>query len=131
VSSSKGGATKEVDEAKFLEAYHEFLEYHRGLTTILSKAWLGREEKAQSFPMFRVVDKTGVIFATSLAKERGFNQNDPTWANMGQGAPETGPIDGGKLMIDVSSTRVCGRMPLSPINFSQRLFTFSSSTKTL
>jgi hypothetical protein len=51
------------------------------------------------FPMFHPVQKTGVIYATSRAAARGFVAYDPVtgqendeWANMGQGAPETGPI---------------------------------------
>jgi aspartate/methionine/tyrosine aminotransferase len=35
-----------------------------------------------------------VIYATSRARVYGFNNEDPEWANMGQGAPETGPIEG-------------------------------------
>lgn len=50
--------------------------------------------KPETFPMFHRVEKTGVIYATKRAKSYGFNPTDPTWANMGQGAPETGPLDG-------------------------------------
>jgi hypothetical protein len=56
-------------------------------------------KQVPSFPMFHRVMKTGVIYATSRAAKYGFgaspdedeNGNDP-WANMGQGAPETGPL---------------------------------------
>jgi len=47
------------------------------------------------FRMFRQVPKTGVIYATSRARAYGFTSADETWANMGQGAPETGPIPEG------------------------------------
>ena len=50
--------------------------------------------KDSQFPVFRNVEKTGVIYATSRAREHGFTATDPTWANMGQGAPETGFIEG-------------------------------------
>jgi hypothetical protein len=46
------------------------------------------------FEMFQHVMKTGVIYATSRARGRGFDPEDPDWANMGQGAPETGPLPG-------------------------------------
>ena len=38
--------------------------------------------------------KTGVIYATSRARKNGFTMEDDEWANMGQGAPETGPLPG-------------------------------------
>jgi len=46
------------------------------------------------FDMFHHVMKTGVIYATSRAQCFGFQMEDPQWANMGQGAPETGPLPG-------------------------------------
>jgi hypothetical protein len=49
---------------------------------------------ADLFPQFHRVEKTGVIYATSRALSHGFHPDDPTWSNMGQGAPETGPIPG-------------------------------------
>jgi len=42
--------------------------------------------------MFHRVAKTGVIYATSRAKVYGYDPNSVDWANMGQGAPETGPL---------------------------------------
>jgi len=53
-----------------------------------------KPEVMQRFRMFHRVEKTGVIYATKRAISRGFSPNDPTWANMGQGAPETGPVEG-------------------------------------
>jgi hypothetical protein len=46
-----------------------------------------------NFPMFHRVQKTGVIYATARATSRGFGTDpEEEWSNMGQGAPETGPI---------------------------------------
>jgi hypothetical protein len=49
---------------------------------------------AELFPQFHRVEKTGVIYATTRALRHGFHPDDPEWSNMGQGAPETGPIPG-------------------------------------
>ncbi len=43
---------------------------------------------------FRVVPKTGVIYVTSEATNRGFSPTDPHWCNLGQGQPETGELPG-------------------------------------
>ena len=43
---------------------------------------------------FRSVPKTGVIYVMSRAEELGFTYQDKKWINLGQGAPETGPIGG-------------------------------------
>jgi aspartate/methionine/tyrosine aminotransferase len=43
---------------------------------------------------FRPVPKTGVIFVTSEAEHRGYRASDPSWCNLGQGQPETGPLPG-------------------------------------
>ena len=45
-----------------------------------------------AFRQFHRVEKTGVIYATSRAASHGFHPDDSSWANMGQGAPETGPL---------------------------------------
>lgn len=37
---------------------------------------------------------TGIIWATQEAAKRGFYEEPHLWGNLGQGAPETGPIDG-------------------------------------
>ncbi len=47
-----------------------------------------------SAPGFRPVPKTGVIYVMSRAKEYGYGENPEEWANLGQGAPETGEIAG-------------------------------------
>jgi N-succinyldiaminopimelate aminotransferase len=46
------------------------------------------------FSSFRPVPKTGVIYVTSEAYARGWRSGDPNWANLGQGSPETGPLEG-------------------------------------
>ncbi|TVR04746.1 MAG: pyridoxal phosphate-dependent aminotransferase [Deltaproteobacteria bacterium] len=43
---------------------------------------------------FRVVPRTGVIYVMTEAARQGFTYGDPDWANLGQGAPEAGPIEG-------------------------------------
>ncbi|MCB9597735.1 MAG: pyridoxal phosphate-dependent aminotransferase [Sandaracinaceae bacterium] len=43
---------------------------------------------------FRRVPRTGVIYVTSQARERGYDAADASWCNLGQGQPETGPLDG-------------------------------------
>jgi aspartate/methionine/tyrosine aminotransferase len=43
---------------------------------------------------FRPVPRTGVIFVMAEAARAGFRYGHPDWANLGQGAPETGPLPG-------------------------------------
>jgi hypothetical protein len=43
---------------------------------------------------FRRVPRTGVIYVTTEAEKRGFHGGAPDWCNLGQGQPETGPLDG-------------------------------------
>ncbi|HVY38163.1 MAG TPA: pyridoxal phosphate-dependent aminotransferase [Polyangia bacterium] len=55
---------------------------------------------------FRTVPRTGVIYVTTEASRRGFHPGDPSWSNLGQGQPETGPLPGapprvGQVAIDV------------------------------
>ncbi len=49
---------------------------------------------------FRAVPKTGVIFVTSEAARAGFRAGDPSWANLGQGMPEGGPLPGAPPRIE-------------------------------
>lgn len=58
-----------------------------------------------SIPGFREVPRTGVIYVMHRAAELGFTYDAPEWANLGQGAPETGPLPGappriGQVTID-------------------------------
>jgi aspartate/methionine/tyrosine aminotransferase len=43
---------------------------------------------------FRSVPRTGVIFVTTEAARHGYRQGHPDWINLGQGAPETGALEG-------------------------------------
>lgn len=49
---------------------------------------------------FRPVPRTGVIYVMFRAQELGFRYGHPGWANLGQGAPETGRIPGAPERID-------------------------------
>ena len=51
-------------------------------------------------PGFRDVPRTGVIYVMHRATELGFSYDSPEWANLGQGAPETGPLPGAPPRID-------------------------------
>ena len=44
---------------------------------------------------FRPVPRTGVLYVMSEAAKHGFVTGSPDWANLGQGAPETGSLPGG------------------------------------
>ncbi|HHH30280.1 MAG TPA: pyridoxal phosphate-dependent aminotransferase [Polyangiaceae bacterium] len=48
----------------------------------------------ERFTAFRRVPRTGVIFCTTEAVRAGYSQGDPEWCNLGQGMPETGPLQG-------------------------------------
>ena len=41
---------------------------------------------------FRAVPRTGVIYVMTEAARHGYRSSDPSWANLGQGAPEIGPL---------------------------------------
>lgn len=43
---------------------------------------------------FRQVPRTGVIYVSEEARKRGFHMDAPGWCNLGQGQPETGPLEG-------------------------------------
>ncbi len=43
---------------------------------------------------FRPVPRTGVIYVTSEARDRGWEPGHPDWSNLGQGQPETGDLPG-------------------------------------
>ncbi len=56
-----------------------------------------------SIPGFREVPRTGVIYVMHRAGELGFSYDSTEWANLGQGAPETGPLPGAPPRIDAVS----------------------------
>ena len=43
---------------------------------------------------FRPVPRTGVIYVSAEARRAGYRPGDPSWCNLGQGQPETGPLPG-------------------------------------
>jgi N-succinyldiaminopimelate aminotransferase len=43
---------------------------------------------------FRSVPKTGVIYVMTEAAKNGYSPQDQSWANLGQGAPEVGELEG-------------------------------------
>lgn len=45
-------------------------------------------------PGFRPVPRTGVIYVMTEAASKGYRPDSADWANLGQGAPETGPLPG-------------------------------------
>lgn len=49
---------------------------------------------------FRSVPRTGVIYVMTEAAKHGFSYGDPAWANLGQGAPETGPLPGAPARVE-------------------------------
>ncbi len=53
-----------------------------------------RSDVPPTLSAFRSVPRTGVIYATTQAVQRGYRQDDPEWCNLGQGQPETGPLPG-------------------------------------
>jgi len=53
--------------------------------------------------MFRAVPRTGVIYVMTEAAKRGFRYGHPDWSNLGQGAPETGPLPGANPRVETIS----------------------------
>jgi aspartate/methionine/tyrosine aminotransferase len=53
-----------------------------------------------NIPGFRDVPRTGVIYVMHQAGQRGFHYDNPEWANLGQGSPETGPLPGSPPRIE-------------------------------
>ena len=49
---------------------------------------------------FRKVPRTGVIFIETEARKRGYRRGSPEWSNLGQGQPETGPLEGTSPRLD-------------------------------
>ncbi len=53
-----------------------------------------------TIPGFRPVPKTGVIYVMTEAGKLGFSYDNPHWANLGQGSPETGALPGAPNRIE-------------------------------
>ena len=94
--TSASDAAKQHHDETIRSTYEMYLKYHHesSAKTEAIGEKLHISSHHSQFPVFRNVEKTGVIYATSRAREHGFTATDPTWANMGQGAPETGFIEG-------------------------------------
>jgi aspartate/methionine/tyrosine aminotransferase len=52
------------------------------------------------FPSFREVPNTGVIYVMTKAQKAGFYYGATDWANLGQGAPETGALAEGEGRLE-------------------------------
>jgi len=59
-----------------------------------------------TIPAFRSVPRTGVIYVTSEAHKLGYRSADPSWCNLGQGQPETGPLPGAPPRVQEVAVRV-------------------------
>ena len=59
-----------------------------------------RQNELEQIPGFRAVPRTGVIYVMHRAREQGYTAVHPEWANLGQGAPETGAIEGAPPRIE-------------------------------
>jgi aspartate/methionine/tyrosine aminotransferase len=117
-----GTPRRHCRNSSVVEAHHIYLKYHqhdndddsdgyKDAAPSSAAAYAGTST-THLFPQFHTVEKTGVIYATSRANSRGFgtdvastlnnssNNNGSSkdgaggWSNMGQGAPETGPLPG-------------------------------------
>jgi len=58
------------------------------------------ESAVEGLSAFRPVPRTGVIYVTTEAERHGYRPDDPDWCNLGQGQPETGPLEGAPPRID-------------------------------
>lgn len=56
-------------------------------------------KEGRTIPGFREVPRTGVIYVMHKAAERGFTYENGLWANLGQGAPEVGPLPGAPARV--------------------------------
>lgn len=59
-----------------------------------------RQQELEQIPGFRTVPRTGVIYVMHRAREQGYRAEHPDWANLGQGAPETGHLEGSPPRIE-------------------------------
>lgn len=53
----------------------------------------------ETFPAFRAVPRTGVIYVTTEATRLGFSPKSPDWCNLGQGQPEIGELPGAPARV--------------------------------
>lgn len=83
-----------------------------------SYTFSGKEQ--ESFSSFREVPNTGVIYVMSKAQAQGFAYGSKDWANLGQGAPETGSLDGDRSrLVSVAIDPACSEY--SPVAGNREL----------
>ncbi|KLT45542.1 PLP-dependent transferase [Cutaneotrichosporon oleaginosum] len=71
-------------------------EAHKILRSFLGNQHKHAGEKKDVTPGLQAPGATGVIYCSDRAAANGFTNNeDPEWANLGQGAPEVGDLPGG------------------------------------
>ncbi|KAM0791378.1 hypothetical protein ACM66B_005843 [Microbotryomycetes sp. NB124-2] len=51
--------------------------------------------RSATVPALKLPSSAGVIYCSDRASANGWTMGDPQWANLGQGAPEVGAIEGG------------------------------------
>lgn len=57
-------------------------------------------ERPPRIAAFSTVPRTGVIYVTTEAAARGWRSGERSWANLGQGSPETGPLPGAPPRVE-------------------------------
>jgi aspartate/methionine/tyrosine aminotransferase len=74
----------------------------------------------KTIPGFRTVPRTGVIYVTHEATQRGFSYGNSQWANLGQGSPETGDLPGAPPRVTEVMVSEASRQ-YSPVAGNQKL----------
>jgi len=69
------------------------------MSSVLHPKTSANEGDTHTFSAFRPVPRTGVIYVTNEAGDRGFQSGDPDWCNLGQGMPEAGQLLGSPSRI--------------------------------
>lgn len=68
----------------------------------MSESFAPAEDHPQAF---RRVPRTGVIYVTTEAERCGFDPEDASWCNLGQGQPDTGDLDGAPPRVTTMAVR--------------------------
>ncbi len=71
-------------------------------------------DQEKTIPGFRQVPRTGVIYVMHRASEKGFTYESDEWANLGQGSPEVGFLEGAPTRVE-SLTIDLTRHEYSPV----------------
>tara|TARA_E500000178_G_scaffold351862_1_gene413936 strand:+ start:502 stop:1749 length:1248 start_codon:yes stop_codon:yes gene_type:complete len=75
--------------------------------------------KKEYLEYFKEVPKTGVIYVLERAIKAGYSPSSSEWSNLGQGAPETGPLNGKANDINLSIDQY--NREYGPVNGSKSL----------